>query len=591
MYSHSRGVSVCAAGAWNRNPNVMTKLSGNELAHVLLQLGVLLAIARVLGDAAKRLGQPALLGEMLAGALLGPSVLGQIYPPAAMFLAPAQGGAALFANGLTTLAAALFMLVAGMDVDLSSAWRQGKSVITVSALGLAVPFGLGLLAALEAPTWFGKAPNTDPLVYALFFATALSISALPVIAKTLLDLGLYRSDFGMLVIAAAVVDDLAGWIVFAVVLGMMGGAGAGAFTVGRTVLLTLLFAGGMLTVGRWVIHRALLWLGAQSRSPGGVLSFAVSVALLGAALTEWIGIHAVFGAFMAGVALGDSPQLRKQAREILDQFISYVFAPLFFASIGLRVNFVAHFDLALVSAVLALGCFTKIAACGLGARLSGMPSREAWAVGFGMNARGAMQIMLGVLALEQGVIDDRMFVAIVVMALATTILAGPVIQRLLKPRSLRRAADYLLADACLTALTARSRRDAIAELADAVAKVTGIDARTIERRVWEREELMPTGLGDGVAIPHAHVPGIHTPIIAVGFSPAGVDFDAPDGRRADLVFLAVTPEHDDGAQLDILAEISQWVRNPEVRARRRAGLAFSDLVALLREPGRHNPAR
>lgn len=545
----------------------------------------MLALARALGEAAKRLGQPSLLGEMLAGVLLGPSVLGHLSPDFAAFLVPSEGGAAWFTNGFSSLAAVLFMLVAGMDVDLSSACRQGRSVVIVSALGIAVPFGLGFICVWALPSWFGKAPDADTLIYALFFATALSISALPVIAKTLIDLGMYRSDFGMLIVAAAVVDDLVGWIVFAMVLGMMGAQHVSGFSVPVTIALTLAFAGGMLTAGRWLIHRVLRWTQAHTTWPAGVLSLSVSLALFGAAFTEWIGIHAVFGSFMAGVALGDSTHLRKRSRETLDQFISFIFAPLFFASIGLRVDFAENFDPALTAMVVALGCFTKVIGCGAGARLCGMSLRESAAVGFGMNARGAMQIILGLLALQYGVIGDRMFVTIVIMALVTTVMAGPAIQLLLQRRKRRPMTDYLSADTFIEALGGHTRHEVVRELAEAVARSAKLDPASVEGAAWEREKLMPAGIGMGVAVPQGRVAGLDAPLIGVGLSRSGVDFDAPDGQPADLIFLVVTPEDDDGTQPAILADISKLAGDPEIRESIHSGPGFGEFRGLLRSHG------
>jgi Kef-type K+ transport system membrane component KefB len=203
----------------------------------------------------------------------------------------------------------------------------------------------------------------------------------------------------MIIIAAAIFNDLAGWIIFAMILGMMEHQSGHGMGIVQTIGLTLLFAAGTLTLGRWLIHRVLPWVKAYTSWPGGILGFALALALLAAALTEYIGVHAIFGSFLVGVAIGDSSHLREQTRMVIHQFVSFIFAPLFFASIGLTVDFVRHFDVGLVLAVLVIACVGKVGGCGLGARWSGIPSHEAWALGFGMNARGAMEIILGLLAL------------------------------------------------------------------------------------------------------------------------------------------------------------------------------------------------
>jgi Kef-type K+ transport system membrane component KefB len=165
---------------------------------------------------------------------------------------------------------------------------------------------------------------------------------------------------GMVVISAAIFNDLIGWIVFAVILGLIGNSSGAGSNIMVTIALTFAFAGTILTIGRWIIHRVMPWIQANTRWPGGELTFAITVGLFGASFTEWIGIHAIFGAFLAGVAIGDSPHLRERSRVILGKFVSFIFAPVFFASIGLRVNFFSHFDLALVSTVLLIACVCKL---------------------------------------------------------------------------------------------------------------------------------------------------------------------------------------------------------------------------------------
>jgi Kef-type K+ transport system membrane component KefB len=518
----------------------------------------------------------------MAGVLWGPTIFGALAPVWSAFLFPRQGGGALALDGLMTLAITLFLLVAGLEVDLSSIWRQGKTAINVGIAGIIGPFAVGFAAAWFFPRLMGRETGADPLIFALFMATALSITALPVIAKTLMDLNLYRSDLGMLVVAAAVFNDLVGWIIFAVILGMLGTGAAHTLSIGQTIWLTLGFAFGMLTVGRWLIHRALPWVQAHLSWPGGVLGFALSLALVSAAFTEWIGIHAIFGAFLAGVALGDSRHLRERTRATIEQFVSFIFAPLFFASIGLKVNFVTHFDPLLVVTVLVIATLGKVLGCGVAGRMSGLARREAWALGFGMNARGAMEIILGLLALKYGMIGERLFVALVVMALVTSLLSGPLMQRVLHLKKTRRFTDFLTPRTFANHLNARSRLEAIAELADAAAGGTGLDPSDIRDGVLIREQLMATGIGNGLAVPHARLRGLAAPVVTVGLSTAGIDFDAPDGTPAHVIFLILTPVHDDGAQLEILADIATTFKVKEIREQAVNAATFLEFLALVR---------
>jgi Kef-type K+ transport system membrane component KefB/mannitol/fructose-specific phosphotransferase system IIA component (Ntr-type) len=563
----------------------MASLSSQEIAVLFLSLGLLLATARLFGEVAKRFNQPMVLGEILAGVFWGPTIVGTLAPHFSSYLFPQQGGGALVLDGMMTLAITLFLLVAGLEVDLSMVWRQGKTAIAVSLAGIIGPFGVGFVAAWFFPQLIGGQPGGENgLVFALFIGTALSISALPVIIKTLMDLNIYRSDLGMLVVAAAVVNDLVGWIVFAVILGMIGKTNQ--FDIGTTIFLTLTFAGGMLTFGRWLINRSLPWIQAHSSWPGGILGFALSLALFCAAFTEWIGIHAIFGAFIAGIALGDSRHLRERTRATIEQFVSFIFAPLFFAGIGLKVNFVKEFDLLLVVTVLIIATLGKVIGCGLAGRMSGMARREAWALGFGMNARGAMEIILGLLALKYGLINERLFVALVVMALATSLMSGPILQQVLRLKKSNRFTKFTSSRTFVNRLKARSRVEAVAELASVAAGACGMEASEISDGAMLREQLMPTGIGNGIAVPHARMRGVTEPLIAVGISAAGIDFDSPDGRPAHVILLILTPAHDDGIQLEILADIAKVFRNEEICNKIIGVESYTEFLALTRSYSR-----
>lgn len=558
-------------------------MNHDEVVTFFVSLAVLLAAARLLGEIARTLNQPAVLGELLAGILLGPTVLGHFSPETMAFLFPSTGNVPIALKGLTTLSIALFLLVAGMEVDLSTIWRQGRSAMFVSMGGIVIPFALGFAVALALPMviegrTLGREDGADPLLFALFFATALSISALPVIAKTLMDLGLYRSDLGMVVIASAVFDDLTGWIIFAVILAMMGQSHH--FEIWQTIALTLSFAAFMLTIGRWIIHRTLPFVQARFSWPGGVLGFALTLALLGAAFTEWIGVHAIFGAFLVGVALGDSQHLRERTRATIEQFVSFIFAPLFFASVGLHVNFYERFELTLVLIVLGIACVGKLVGCALAARLAGMAPRQSWALGSAMNARGAMEIILGLLALQAGLIRERMFVALVVMALVTSMMAGPLMQRILRRKKPKRFTAFVGAGSFIGDLRAADRFKAILELVP-VSGAKGVDLAKVADAVIERERVIPTGLGNGIALPHARIKGLAAPQVAMGLSRQGIDFDSPDGEPAHIICVILTPEEDENTALELYRDILNTFKDKSFRDRTLRVSSYTELLALL----------
>ncbi len=542
----------------------MDTLSHSQITVLFLAIAVLLAAARLLGELARHFKQPAVLGEILAGILLGPTVLGHLWPEANQFLFPMEGPNAIALSALATLAVALFLLVAGMEIDLSTLVRLRSVAVIIGVTSMIVPFSLGFGLGHLIPGFLGMEDGANKLIFSLFLGIAMSICALPVIAKTLMDLNLYRSDVGMTIVAVAIFHDIVGWIIFAMILGMMnpdaGHSNGGG--VGMTVLLTIGFAATVLTLGRWGIDKSLPWLQAHTGWPGGVLGFALVLGLLGAAFTEWIGIHAIFGAFIVGVALGDSEHLRQQTRTTIEQFISFIFAPLFFASIGLQVDFLAHFDWMLVLTVIAIACVGETGGAVLGARWTGFPWRQSWAMGFALNARGAMEIVLALLALQYGVIGERLFVALVVMALFTSLIAGPLMQFVLRRKQPARLRQHLSAKTFVPGLQAPNKLAVIHALSQVAEAACGLDHARLTEQVWNRELMMSTALPHGLAVPHARVVGLERPVVAVGILPDGVDWDAPDGQATRLALMVLTPTDARETQLELLADIARTYAKP-----------------------------
>ncbi len=563
----------------------MSGLSHAEIITLLVALGVLLGAARLLGEIARKLGQPAVIGELFAGILLGPTLLGNFWPRASQTLFPPEGPLPVSLHALTTVAITLFLLVAGMEVDLSTIWKRRRAALSVGIGGMVVPFALALPFAWLMPVAMDAGADASSLTFPLFFATAMAISALPVVAKILIDLQLFKTDIGMTVIAAAVFNDIVGWLVFALILALMGRAGATGPELWQTVTLTLLFAGFMLTLGRAAVERILPWLHAHCSVPGSVLGFAATGAALCAAFTEWLGVHAIFGAFIFGIALGDSRHLRQSTRETIDQFVSFIFAPLFFASIGLRIDFAANFDLALVLLVLVIATLGKVGGCLVAARWTGFPRRDAWAVAFGLNARGAMEIILGLLALQAGLIGEKMFVALVVMALVTSMTSGSLMQRALGRVKPVRFWEHAGPRLFKPFINAASREEAITELAAIAATDPrhALEAQTVAAAALARERLVSSAIGHGVAVPHARIAGIAHPVVAIARSRRGIDFDARDGRPTRLIILLVTPLENTEVQLRLLASVAQACQDETVVARLLNAPDWTEFLAILNE--------
>ena len=257
----------------------------------------------------------------------------------------------------------------------------------------------------------------------MFFGTALSITALSVIVKVLMDLQIVRTKIGGLVLTAAMVDDFLGWILFSIIVKMMD-ANKSSDNI-MSIIMVLAFAIFMVTIGKWIINQILRLSVKYLTPPGGVITVGICLCFLGAVFTEALHIKGIFGAFLVGVAVGDSKYFSMTSQNVMEQFIVNIIAPLFFASVGLRINFLTHFNWNVVLIIISIAFIAKLVGVWIGARASGMNKYESKAVAFGMNARGSQEIVLGLVALQTKIIDETIFVGLVIMTVLSILITGP----------------------------------------------------------------------------------------------------------------------------------------------------------------------
>jgi Kef-type K+ transport system membrane component KefB len=414
-------------------------VTSSEFVLFTLQVTVMLACAVVFAHLMRRLGQPAVLGEMIGGIVLGPSVFGALVPETWERLFQASPAVATARDATIKLGMLFFLFVAGLEVNLSDLRRLGKRAALIGLVGTLVPIlaGIGLVYALP-PGFWGDLGATHRLALGLFLGMNLANSANPVIARVLMDLGLLDKQFGTLVMTATIVDDLINWTLFAIVLGQIDpGSVAARPALGTSIATVLAFCAAVLVLGRLAGPRVLRWLRMRMSWPTTFIAAVTMAVLVASTAAEYLGVHAFLGAFLVGASIGGIEKERHAAHDAVANVALGFFAPIYFVSMGMTTNFVTHFDAALVGLVLLCACATKIGSVLLGARLAGMGiDRETWAVAFALNARGATGIILAGVGREHGVIDDRMFVAMVLMALITSLLSGPAIRGLLGLRAI-----------------------------------------------------------------------------------------------------------------------------------------------------------
>ncbi|MFF4325620.1 cation:proton antiporter [Streptomyces sp. NPDC001591] len=403
-------------------------LGHHALLVLLLQLALLLLLAVSLGQLAARFRMPAIAGELLAGVLVGPSVLGHLLPGLAGRLLPETPAQMHLLDAIGQLGVLLLVGVTGTELKYDLVRRRRATALRVSLAGLALPLGLGVAAGYLLTTPL-LPDGTDPTVFALFLGVALCVSAIPVIAKTLMDMDLLHREIGQLTLASGVIDDVVGWFLLSVVSAM---ATAG-LTVGRLAASLLYPAGAVvlaLLVGRPLVRLALC-AADRSPDPGPTVAVAALAVLLGAAGTHALGLEAVFGAFVAGVLLATSGRLDPERLAPLRTTVLAFLAPVYFATAGLRMDLTALARpevLGAACAVLAVAVLGKFAGAYAGARLSRLSGWEALALGAGMNSRGVIEVIVAMVGLRLGILGPEAYTVVVLVAIVTSLMAPPLLR-------------------------------------------------------------------------------------------------------------------------------------------------------------------
>ncbi|MGH7934864.1 MAG: cation:proton antiporter [Candidatus Binataceae bacterium] len=409
----------------------MPNLSEIEILRFLGELTVLLIASRGLGDLMKRIGQAAVIGELLAGVLLGPSVLGHLMPGASSAFILGDKTAMHLLEAFAWTGAIMLLLYVGLETDLNlvadtSRGGMGRTAALVSGCGIVIPFACGLGLGLVLPESYLAAPD-QRVIFALFMAVAIAISAVPVIAKILIDLGLLRRELGLLILASGIIDDSIGWLLLSLVAGLATSGKLDLIGAGKLVLEAGLFLFFCYYVGyRWV-GWLLRWVDDHATIEHAKFTAMVVVAFGCAFITQAIGIHAVFGAFIAGLMLSRSARLRKSDQSDLEAATMGFLAPIFFAFSGLKTDLTTITGLAVPVIVLGVACAAKIIGCGLGGLLGRLKWREALAVAIGMNARGGMGIIVALIGLSLGVLTPQMYTILIMVAVVTSLMVPPLL--------------------------------------------------------------------------------------------------------------------------------------------------------------------
>jgi K+:H+ antiporter len=396
----------------------------------LAQIVLLLLVGRLMGEAMQRIGQPAVMGQLIAGILLGPSVFGAIWPEAQRAVFAANPEQKSMIDAISQLGILMLLLLTGMETDLKLVKKARRAAISTSVAGIVVPFACGFALGELLPAAMLPKPD-QRIITSLFLGTALSIASVKIVAMVVREMGFMRRNVGMTLIASAIIDDTVGWVVISITFGLAVHGQMDALAIGQSVLGTAIFLVVSFTFGRRLVFSMIRWTNDNFVSEVPVVTAILIIMGSMALATHLIGVHTVLGAFVAGILVGESPILTRHIDEQLRGLVVALFMPIFFSLAGL------HADLTILGnptlffltiGLILIASLGKFAGAFLGGTLGGLSARESLALGCGMNARGSTEVIVASIGLSMGALSQDLFTMIVAMAVVTTMAMPPTLR-------------------------------------------------------------------------------------------------------------------------------------------------------------------
>lgn len=538
-------------------------LAENYILLFLLQFFLLLVFSRLMDLLSTRLRQPTVTGDVLVGVILGPSVMGRFWPSAYQKIFPSDPLQVAMLDTVAWIGIFFLLLVTGLEVNFSSVWKHRGKAAWIAMSDIVIPIVYSAIILFFLPSHYLINPE-QRFLFVFFISTIMTISAMPVSIRVMQDLKLLRTDLGFLTISALSINDIAGWIVFTIILGMFAHGSPDLSFVLVLVISTGLFLFLATTLGKKLIGKILSLIQRKSiEASGPALSVVLSTGLLFGTITQQIGIHGLFGFFVAGLVAGEAVDLPEKTRFTIDQFVSSVFIPIFFANIGLKIDLFKSFDFFLVILFIIMGITARFLGAYIGVNMAGIPKAQHWPVSLLHTPGGEMHIVVGTIALDLQLINETVFVAIIASAIISTMTLGPalsfVIKRIVPSKTVQIPSEAVLE------ITDETKSEALMSLSESAAKIVGASADTIYQRAKNREEGMSTGMEMGIAIPHARIANLKRSAVIFGRSRTGIDWNSPDGLPAKLIFFIVTPFDQADTQLQIYHQLVKVLYKKEFR--------------------------
>jgi Kef-type K+ transport system membrane component KefB/nucleotide-binding universal stress UspA family protein len=394
------------------------------------QIITLMVVGRVLGEAMLRLRQPAVMGQLIAGLLLGPSFFGFLFPDLQHALFPKNTEQKAMIDAISQFGILLLLLLTGMETDLKLVRKTGRASLFASLMGIVIPFLCGVGLGEMLPDSMLPDPGKR-LITSLFLGTALSIASVKIVAMVVREMNFMRRVVGQVILASAIIDDSIGWIIVSIIFSLALHGSIETVSLAQSVIGTIVFMVASLTIGRRAVFFIIRWVNDTFVSEFAVITAILVIMGVMALITYLIGVHTVLGAFVAGLLVGESPILTRHIDEQLRGIITAFFAPVFFGIAGLTADLtiladpkIALFTIGLIL-IASVGKFTGAF---VGAELGGLTKREGFALACGMNARGSTEVIIATVGLSMGALNQDLFTMIVAMALLTTMAMPPTLR-------------------------------------------------------------------------------------------------------------------------------------------------------------------
>ncbi|HSJ40708.1 MAG TPA: cation:proton antiporter, partial [Xanthobacteraceae bacterium] len=431
MRTHRDRLWLCVLATLSASPAWAAESGkGASDAIFIAQLVVLMLVGRLLGEVMSRLRQPSVMGQLIAGLLLGPSLFGLLLPDVQHALFPKNPEQKAMIDGIAQFGILLLLLHAGMETDLKLVRQTGRTSLYASLMGIVIPFICGVALGEALPDSMLPDPEKR-LITSLFLGTALSIASVKIVAMVVREMNFMRRIVGQVILASAIIDDSVGWIIVSIIFSLALHGSVEPFSLAQSVIGTIAFMVASLTIGRRAVFFTIRWVNDHLVSEFAVVTAILCIMGIMALITHLIGVHTVLGAFVAGILVGESPILTRHIDEQLRGLITAFFAPVFFGIAGLTADLTIMADpkIALFTVGLVLvASIGKFGGAFLGAELGGLTRREGLALACGMNARGSTEVIIATVGLSMGALNQDLFTMIVAMAVITTTAMPPTLR-------------------------------------------------------------------------------------------------------------------------------------------------------------------